>query len=417
MMNAIAPVWDGNETWLVLGGGGLLAAFPLAYSVVMPALYLPIILMLLALILRGVAFEFRLRGRRRGKHIWTVAFAGGSLTAAFAQGLVLGGFIQGVTVTRRRLRRRRLRLADPYTLLVACGLTCGLRPARRRLADVQDRGRAARRRPPLGRHRRRPDGPVPGRRSARPPCSLHPAVAERWGVSLAGRRLGTLRRRWPPSRSWDSLGLAIVAAGCAAARTAGLSSARRWSSCRAMSAWRWASRPTWSPTPSTYVQAAAADNALALMLVGVGILLPVILGYTVWVYWVFRGKVGRRRGLPLMDGEAPGPLWKRLAWFFGIAVASSLATAVVAYGLRALLGDRSSDAVPLAHPAHVDVDEVGHRIEADAAALEAQSRLADVVQRHPVEADVQGLAFHVQAVGGDAAAAVFFSMVLVLGER
>src|SRR3982751_1128700 len=93
MMASIAPVWDGNETWLVLGGGGLLAAFPAAYAVVMPALYLPVYLMLGALILRGVAFEFRGRGRMRGRKGWTIAFATGSTVAAFAQGLVLGGFI------------------------------------------------------------------------------------------------------------------------------------------------------------------------------------------------------------------------------------------------------------------------------------------------------------------------------------
>src|SRR5258705_5965235 len=92
MMSSVAPVWDGNETWLVLGGGGLFAAFPLAYAGLMPALYPPILLMLLALILRGVAFEFRLWARARGKRFWTVAFTAGSLTATLAQGLVLGGF-------------------------------------------------------------------------------------------------------------------------------------------------------------------------------------------------------------------------------------------------------------------------------------------------------------------------------------
>ena len=94
MMESIAPVWDGNETWLVLGGGGLFAAFPFAYAALMPAMYLPIILMLLALILRGVAFEVRHHGRARGKAFWTAAFAGGSVAATLAQGLVLGGFIR-----------------------------------------------------------------------------------------------------------------------------------------------------------------------------------------------------------------------------------------------------------------------------------------------------------------------------------
>ena len=99
MQAAIAPVWDGNETWLVLGGGGLFAAFPKAYAALMPALYMPITLMLLALIFRGVAFEFRHHGRKTGKKWWTVAFSGGSIAAAASQGLVLGGFIQGVNVS------------------------------------------------------------------------------------------------------------------------------------------------------------------------------------------------------------------------------------------------------------------------------------------------------------------------------
>ena len=93
-MNTVAPVWDGNETWLVLGGGGLFAVFPLAYAVVLPALYAPIIAMLIGLIFRGVAFEFRWR-TERGKFLWDWAFAGGSIMAAFAQGIALGGLVQG----------------------------------------------------------------------------------------------------------------------------------------------------------------------------------------------------------------------------------------------------------------------------------------------------------------------------------
>src|ERR1700751_4021750 len=100
IMNTVAPVWDGNETWLVLGGGGLMAAFPLAYAVLMPALYTPVIAMLLGLIFRGVAFEFRWRARREG-NFWDVAFAAGSLLAALAQGVALGAILQGVTVSGR----------------------------------------------------------------------------------------------------------------------------------------------------------------------------------------------------------------------------------------------------------------------------------------------------------------------------
>ena len=99
-MNTVAPVWDGNETWLVLGGGGLFAVFPLAYAVVMPALYVPIIVMLLALVFRGVAFEFRWR-TKGGKFLWDLSFFGGSLTATFAQGVALGALVQGIAVEGR----------------------------------------------------------------------------------------------------------------------------------------------------------------------------------------------------------------------------------------------------------------------------------------------------------------------------
>src|SRR5690349_13135385 len=99
-MNSVAPVWDGNETWLVLGGGGLMAAFPLAYAVVLPALYAPITAMLLGLIFRGVAFEFRFRSRKR-RFLWDWAFAGGSTLAAFAQGVALGALVQGIPMSGR----------------------------------------------------------------------------------------------------------------------------------------------------------------------------------------------------------------------------------------------------------------------------------------------------------------------------
>ena len=111
VMNSIAPIWDGNETWLVLGGMGLLAAFPLAFSIIIPAVYFPILFMLLGLIFRGVAFEFRYRdAEHRG--FWDHAFCYGSAVATFAQGLVLGTFIQGFRVEGSPLRRQLLRLGD-----------------------------------------------------------------------------------------------------------------------------------------------------------------------------------------------------------------------------------------------------------------------------------------------------------------
>src|SRR3982750_1025361 len=98
MMNTVAPVWDGNETWLVLGGAGLLAAFPLAYAVILSAFYLPLILMLVGLVFRGVAFEFRFKASEGRRRWWDAAFIGGSLTATFFQGVTLGAFLNGVTV-------------------------------------------------------------------------------------------------------------------------------------------------------------------------------------------------------------------------------------------------------------------------------------------------------------------------------
>jgi cytochrome d ubiquinol oxidase subunit II len=119
MINSIAPFWDGNETWLVLGGGGLWVAFPRAYAVVMPALYLPVIVMLLALVFRGVAFEFRTVAQTSKKY-WTFAFAGGSTLASFCQGLILGGLIQGSGWRTAAYAAARSTSRRPFALL--CGL-------------------------------------------------------------------------------------------------------------------------------------------------------------------------------------------------------------------------------------------------------------------------------------------------------
>src|SRR5690606_35726623 len=123
-MNSVAPVWDGNETWLVMGGGGLLAAFPLAYAIIMPALYAPIIAMLLALIFRGVAFEFRWRdpGHQR---FWDVSFAGGSILAAFMQGVALGALLQGIVVDGREYAGGWWDWLSPFSLLTGVSLVFG----------------------------------------------------------------------------------------------------------------------------------------------------------------------------------------------------------------------------------------------------------------------------------------------------
>ncbi|WP_213875397.1 cytochrome d ubiquinol oxidase subunit II [Pseudomonas sp. dw_358] len=120
MMNTVAPVWDGNETWLILGGAGLFGAFPLAYSVVLSALYLPLMFMLFGLIFRGVAFEFRFKATPEKQHIWDKAFIGGSLVATFFQGVALGAFIDGIPVVNRQYAGGGLDWLTPFSLF--CGV-------------------------------------------------------------------------------------------------------------------------------------------------------------------------------------------------------------------------------------------------------------------------------------------------------
>ena len=123
MMASVAPIWDGNETWLVLGGLALLSAFPLAFAIIVPAVYFPILFMLLGLIFRGVAFEFRHMSQRH--RIWDVSFCGGSVIATFAQGLVLGTFVQGIPVAGRAYAGGSFDWATPFALLTGAGLVVG----------------------------------------------------------------------------------------------------------------------------------------------------------------------------------------------------------------------------------------------------------------------------------------------------
>lgn len=124
MMSSIAPFWDGNETWLVFGGAVLLAMFPLSFSIILPAVYLPVILMLMALILRGVAFEFRFKHQPRS-WVWDVAFAGGSTLAALSQGIVLGTFLQGIPVVDGRYAGGEWDWFNPFSLMTGAGLVVG----------------------------------------------------------------------------------------------------------------------------------------------------------------------------------------------------------------------------------------------------------------------------------------------------
>ena len=125
MMNSVAPFWDGNETWLVLGGGGLFAAFPLAYSVIMPALYIPIIAMLLGLIFRGVAFEFRFKASDTSRRIWDYSFHFGSLLAAFMQGVIIGAVVQGIKVDGRSYAGGAFDWLNAYSVMTGVAVVFG----------------------------------------------------------------------------------------------------------------------------------------------------------------------------------------------------------------------------------------------------------------------------------------------------
>lgn len=289
MMSSVAPFWDGNETWLVLGGGGLFAAFPFAYATLLPAFYIPILTMLLALILRGVAFEFRPRARARGKAFWTAAFAAASLAATLAQGLVLGGFIQGVTVKDGHFAGGRFDWLNPYSLLVAVGLAAGyvLLGAGwliwRTEGDLQAR---ARRWAWIA----LPSVALLLAAVSFTTLQVHPAVAARWGWTGAGfdpSRLGRLS----PIPLLGAVGLGIVALGLR-------SHSHGWPFAGALvvflSGYLGLAAgffPYMVPYALTFRQAANADNALALLLIGGAILFPAIVTYSSWVYWVFRGKV------------------------------------------------------------------------------------------------------------------------------
>jgi cytochrome d ubiquinol oxidase subunit II len=289
MVDSIAPVWDGNETWLVLGGAGLFAAFPKAYAVVMPALYGPVMLMLLGLVMRGVAFEFRARGRVRGRAFWTAAFAGGSITAAVAQGFVLGGFIQGVTMKDKAFAGGPWDWLTPYTVLVAAGIVAGyaLLGATWLIwrTETELHGKARRWAWIAG-------SLVAALLAAVSLATLfvHPKIAVRWGftggvfdlstflplapiplVGLAGLAIiamGLLRR----SHGWPFAGALLVFLSGYAGLAAGFF-------------------PNIVPYGMTFRQAANAENALGFMLWVTAFVLPAILAYSVWVYWIFRGKV------------------------------------------------------------------------------------------------------------------------------
>ncbi len=289
MVNSIAPVWDGNETWLVLGGGGLFAVFPLAYATLLPAFYMPLIYMLLALVFRGVAFEMRFRARTpRGKLSWDRAFQWGSYAAAFAQGVVLGAFIQGVHVVDRRYAGGWWDWLTPFSLLTGFALVTGYGLLGATWLVRKTEG-------PLQERFHRIAGRLAlatlafiGLISLLMLCFSQP-FRDRWltwpnGAAAAAVPILLLFLAWRFFRSlhdgWD-LTPFLCALGFFLLSYVGLG----------ISMW-----PMIVPPGLTIWDAAAPPASQAFLLVGASVLLPIVRTYTVFVYWLFRGKVPQGAG-------------------------------------------------------------------------------------------------------------------------
>jgi cytochrome d ubiquinol oxidase subunit II len=291
MVNTIAPVWDGNETWLVLGGGGLFAAFPLAYSIIMPALYPAIIAMLLCLVFRGVAFEFRFRARLRlGRAAWDFAFFAGSLGAALCQGLTLGGLLQGIKVANAAYAGGWWDWLTPFTVLCGVATVVGYALLGATWLVWRTEG-------PLQQRARRQAGVLGA-------ITLAMIVAvSAWTPFLAGDYAG----RW---FAWPGIALASPVPVLVA-----LLAVQLWRALRNherhmtpfLCALGWFALSFAGLGVSLYPhivpgggvgsgitiwQAAAPPASQAFLLVGAAVLVPLILAYTAFAYWVFRGKIG-----------------------------------------------------------------------------------------------------------------------------
>jgi len=287
MMNSVAPVWDGNETWLVLGGGGLFAVFPLAYSVVLPALYMPIVLMLLGLVFRGVAFEYRWR-TTRWKRLWDMAFFGGSLVAASCQGIALGALVQGIEVDGRAYGGGWWDWLTPFSVATGLAVTIGYAMLGATWLVMKLDGR-------IQNHMRR----------------LARLLASATVLALGGVSLWTpflnyaYFERWFewPYAAWSSI-VPILVAVAIWRLYVGLRDLHDYTPfIAALSLFVLgfvgigiSFYPNIVPPSLTIVEAAAPDESLWFALVGTLVLIPLILGYTAYAYWVFRGKIDPNEG-------------------------------------------------------------------------------------------------------------------------
>ncbi|KAF0676557.1 cytochrome d ubiquinol oxidase subunit II [Profundibacterium mesophilum] len=290
LMNTVAPVWDGNETWLVLGGGGLFAAFPLAYAIIMPAVYPPIIAMLLALIFRGVAFEFRWRaGRRFSERFWDAAFIGGSVMAALTQGIILGTLLQGIEVEGRAYAGGWFDWLTPFSLLCGAAVVAGYALLGACWLNMKIEGDVQ--------HRVRHAARIAAfitvlfiiAVSVATPF-LEMEYFQRWfawpgilevaivPLLVAGLIVLLARSLFVEGRDWMPMVLTLLLFLLC---FAGLG----------VSMW-----PYVIPTELTLWDAASPRKSQLFMFVGAIFLVPIILAYTAYAYWVFRGKLDPDQG-------------------------------------------------------------------------------------------------------------------------
>jgi len=287
MMNAIAPFWDGNETWLVLGGAGLMVAFPLAYSIILPAFYLPVIIMLLALVFRGVAFEFRWLGVSSKPH-WTFAFAAGSTLAAFCQGVILGGLIEGIKVQNGAFAGGAFDWATPFAAVCGLGLVAGYALLGATWLIMKTEGNIA--------DRARPTAKV-----LLVVVLAFMAIVSLW-TPLAFDRIAA---RWFSLPNilflwWIPAVTALVAFVAWRAIESGRE-ALPFLAAIALFLLGYlglliSNFPYIVPPSLTIWQTAAAPATHVFMLMGTLVMLPIIFGYTIFVYWMFSGKLREGEG-------------------------------------------------------------------------------------------------------------------------
>ncbi len=281
MIASIAPFWDGNETWLVLGGGGLLVAFPRAYSIIMPAFYLPLIVMLLALVFRGVTFEFRAIAHR--KPFWNAVFAGGSTVAALCQGFVLGGLVQGVKVENGVYAGGAFDWATPFGVLCALGVVAGYALLGATWLMLKTDGDMAERAAAKAKVLLLAVLVFMAAVSLYTPLTI-PRIAHRWftmpnllylsPVPIVTALIALAQWRWLEARREAAPFLATIALFLLGYLGLAISTF-----------------PYLVPPALTIWDTAAAPSSQMFMLIGTLILLPFVLGYTALTYWLFHGKV------------------------------------------------------------------------------------------------------------------------------